>query len=651
MAIVKMKRLRLIALESDQAALLRRLQKLGCLHLSEPPSDESAWEGLLHRQTDRSAERLSQLRLLQNALDVLKRYAPQKGSPLARMLAPRPTVSEQDFLNEDDLAEHLAVAKEVTDHAAELNRLAAQETRLSSERASLVPWRELDLPMDFTGTRTVNVITGTVPGPVDFDQLQGQLADQVPEAMLYRLSQGSEQQCLLLMCHKSATGQALELLRASGFTTGQLNSWHGTVAENTDRLDAELNQIRENAERERSILAGLGWRQDDLRLTADQISTELNREENRHRLLTDQRIVCMQGWLPEADVAKLTDLLEQFDCAWDLADPTEEEYPDVPVQLKGNRFTRSMNCITEQYSLPAYDGIDPNPVMAPFFIFFFGMMMADMAYGILMIVGSLLFLKKKRPADPSFMEMIFWCGISTFIFGALTGGFFGDFIPQLCRIINPASTFEMPALFTPLNDTLSIMIGSLVLGLIQIITGMTVSVVKKTKDGHFADALWDEITWWVILAGLALMILKIGNVGGVPVVLVIGGLMLLYGSTHNARGFGKVTALISAIYNGVTGFFSDTLSYVRLMALMLSGSVIATVFNTLGATFGNVIVFVLVAMVGNILNLLLNLLGCYVHDMRLQFLEFFNRFYKGGGIAYQPLSLQSKNVEIIKEDK
>jgi V/A-type H+-transporting ATPase subunit I len=647
MAIVKMKRLRLIALESDRSALLRRLQKLGCLHLSEPPSDETAWDGLLQRETDQSAERQAQLRLLQDALGLLKRYAPQKTG----LLTPRPMVSEQEFLDDKDLPVHLAVAREVTDHAAELNRLVAQETRLVSERASLNPWKSLDLPMELTGTKTVNVITGTVPGPVDFDLLQGQLADQVEEAALYRLSQGSEQQCLLLMCHKSVTNQALEVLRNSGFTTGQLNGWRGTVAENADRLDGELERVRRAAEQEKAFLVDLGVKQDELRLAADRISTELNREENSHRLLTDQRIVCLQGWVPEADVAKLTGLLEQFDCAWDLADPTEEEIPDVPVKLKGNFFTRSMNCITEQYSLPAYDGVDPNPVMAPFFIFFFGMMMADMAYGILMIVGSLLFLKKKRPADRSFMEMIFWCGISTFIFGALTGGFFGDFIPQLCKIINPDSNVKLPSLFTPLDDTLSIMIGSLALGLVQIITGMTVSVVKKTKDGHFADALWDEITWWVILAGLVLMILKIGTFRGVPVVLVIGGLMLLFGSTRNAKGFGKVTALISAIYNGVTGFFSDTLSYVRLMALMLSGSVIATVFNTLGATFGNVVVFVIVALIGNILNLLLNLLGCYVHDMRLQFLEFFGRFYKGGGIAYQPLSLQSKNVEIIKEDK
>lgn len=647
MAIVKMKRVRLIALESDRDALFRRLQRLGCLHLSEPPADETEWQDLLGREEDQTADRQAKLRQLETALDILRRYAPQKTG----LLTPRPMVGEETFLDESDLKEHLALAQAVNDHNAELNRLGVQESRLLAEQAALGPWAELDIPVDLTATRSAEVITGTVPGPVDFEKMQAQLADRVEEAALYRLSQSSEQQCLLLICHKSAAAEALEVLRGYGFNSGQLKGWQGTVRENARRIEDELQRLRKSKELETEFLVNLGDRQGDLRLAADRITTQLDRENNRSRLLTDRKIFCLRGWVPADSADRLTKLLDEYDCAWELADPTEEEIPEVPVKLKGNAFTRSMNCITEQYSLPAYNGVDPNPVMAPFFILFFGMMMADMAYGILMVVGSWLFLKKKRPADRSFMEMIFWCGISTFIFGALTGGFFGDFIPQLCRLINPASTFELPALFTPLNDTMMVMIGSMALGVLQIFTGMTVSAVKKTKEGHFADALWDEITWWVILAGLVLMILKIGTVGGVPVVLVIGGVMLVYGSTRNAKGFGKVTALVAAVYNGVTGFFSDILSYVRLMALMLSGSVIAQVFNTLGSTFGNVIVFVIISLIGNALNLALNLLGCYVHDMRLQFLEFFGRFYRDGGKAFQPLSLQSKNVEIIKEDK
>jgi V/A-type H+-transporting ATPase subunit I len=210
----------------------------------------------------------------------------------------------------------------------------------------------------------------------------------------------------------------------------------------------------------------------------------------------------------------------------------------------------------------------------------------------------------------------------------------------------------MPALFSPLNDTVAILVGSLVLGLIQIFTGMGVSVYKKIKDGNVMDAVWGEITWWVLLSGIALAVLKVGNIGGVPVGLCVGGVMRLYGSTCKAKGLGKVTALIGAVYNGVTGYFSDILSYVRRMALMLAGSVLAQVFNTLGSVFGNVIFFVIVSLFGNVLNLALNLLGCYVHDMRLQFLEFFGRFYEDGGKAYQPLGLHNtKYVEIIKEEQ
>ena len=291
--------------------------------------------------------------------------------------------------------------------------------------------------------------------------------------------------------------------------------------------------------------------------------------------------------------------------------------------------------------------------MAPFFILFYGFMMADMGYGLPMILGAAIVLKKKRPTGGmrDFCELLGWCGISTFLWGAATGGFFGDFIPQIVSIIRPGTKISLPALFTPLDDTVAILLGSLVLGLIQVITGMAISVYKKCRDGQFADALWNEITWYILLAGVAMAILGVGNVAGLPLVLIIGGLMLIYGCTYQKKGFGKITSLIGTIYNGITGYFSDILSYLRLMALMLAGSVIAQVFNTLGAVFGNVLLFIVISMVGNLLNFVLNLLGCYVHDLRLQCLEFFNRFFEEGGKPYQPLTTDTKHVEIIKEEQ
>lgn len=643
MAIAKMKHLELVALQSDREALMEALLRLGCVEIREP---EEQPELLLRRQSSSLAERQSDLRRLTAALDALSRAAPEK-KPL---LAARPQISEKAFLDEEDLPAMLALADEITGRLRRISQLETRQTRLASDKAALQPWQALDIPLELEHTGSVVLITGMLPPTADESQVEGTLAEQAPEAQVFWLPARCEQKCLLLMTHRAAQAAALETLRSFGFSTGQLKGYSGTVQENLRRIEDDIRQTHLARREEHEALEALAARRGELRLACDRMALELSRQEAAEKLLTDGNLFCLVGWYPLKAEKKLSALLGQFDCAYELADPRPEEYEDVPVKLESNRLTRSMNCITEQYSLPAYDGVDPNPIMAPFFILFFGLMMADMAYGLLMIFGSLLFLRKKRPADPSFMEMIFWCGIATFIFGALTGGFFGDFIPQLCKLINPASTFDLPALFSPLNDTMAIMVGSLVLGGIQIFTGMTVSVVKKTQDGHFADALWDEITWWIILAGLAMAILKVGSVAGVPVVLCVGVLMLIYGAGRGKKGFGKVTGVVAAVYNGVTGFFSDILSYVRLMALMLSGAVLAQVFNMLGATTGNIVLFIIIALVGNTLNLALNLLGCYVHDMRLQFLEFFGRFYKEGGKAYRPLCVQSKYVEIMKED-
>ena len=196
----------------------------------------------------------------------------------------------------------------------------------------------------------------------------------------------------------------------------------------------------------------------------------------------------------------------------------------MPVALKNGKLTRCMNMVTEMYALPVYGTVDPNPLMAPFFILFYGIMMADMGYGILMVLGAIFMIRKMRARDGmrNFAELLFYCGISTFVMGAITGGFFGDFLTQLIGIISPGTEFALPALFTPMNDTIAILGGSLVLGFIQIITGQIVSFVEKVRNGHLMDGVWDEGTWWVLYLAVILMALGVGNIGGYPVVLILG---------------------------------------------------------------------------------------------------------------------------------
>ena len=650
MSIVKMKRIRLIALAEDRDALLSSLLHVGCVEISEPeiPQGEDG-NPLLHRDAAGVAQAKAQLTALQHALEVLRKYAPRKKG----MFAPRDTIREKELLDEKAMAAALSKAEAVNEHAKAVGQLNTREARLHTEQLALQPWRAYDLPLEEDGTKTTSILLGTVPNAVDFDAMAGAVMESAETAWLKLLSTDREQQYLEIIVHRSQEQLALETLRTYGFSFSQLKDLTGTVAENIHRLDEEIRQIGEQRRGEEEAIRTLGAAWDELEVCVDRVQQVLAKEDAKERLLTGGAIICLDGWAEAPEVPALEKALKNFDCAYELTDPTPEEYPQVPVKLKNSVFSRCMNVVTEMYSLPAYDGTDPNPLMAPFFILFFGIMMADAAYGLLMIFGALFVLKKAKPREGTrnFMELVFWCGVSTTIIGVMTGGFLGDFIPQLLKIINPESTFEMPALFTPLDDTVAIMLGSLVLGFIQVITGMAVSVVNKIRSGDFIDALFDEITWWIILAGVALAIFGIGTVGGVPIPLTVGGLMLVFGGTRKAKGFGKVASLVGLVYNGVTGYFSDILSYVRLMALMLSGSVIASVFNTLGATFGNVILFVIVSLIGNALNLALNLLGCYVHDLRLQCLEFFNRFYKEGGKPYKPLAIQTKYVDVIKEEQ
>ena len=313
------------------------------------------------------------------------------------------------------------------------------------------------------------------------------------------------------------------------------------------------------------------------------------------------------------------------------------------MQLRNNKLTRPLNMVTEMYSLPAYGTLDPNPLMAPFFILFYGIMMADMGYGILMMIASVIIGKKYRPKGTSgeLFSLLGLCGLSTFIMGAMTGGFFGDFLTQLVAIVSPGTVFALPKLFDPLDDLTMILIGSMALGVVQIITGMAISLIEKCKRKKFLDVFFEEITWWIVFLGIALAVLKKGTA-----VLYLGCALVLLGPIVQGKGWGKLTGVFGSIYNHVTGYFGDILSYTRLMALMLAGSVIAQVFNMLAAMPGNVIAFLIISMLGNAMNFGLNLLGCYVHDLRLQCLEFFNKFYVDGGKPFRPMTLDTEYVDL-----
>ena len=630
-----MKKLRVMALERRRDELLRGLLHLGCVEISEPEQlSDPAWSALLERGTSALVQTRTEIADVNSALAAIRQYAKVKDG----LFIQRRAVSEREFLDIDGRAQAQTVSRRIGEALGEISRLQSEESRLNARRAALEPWRSLDLPLEQTGTAHTLFRLGVCPGSTDTGAVRAALGDSAAE--LYEVSGDKQQRYYLLICHRAEEEQVQELLRPFNFSAVVFQGVEGTAAENADTLDRQLAGNRKAQEAAAAAIVEDAGARDALRLYLDQLNAEAAKDQSAERLMTDGTILFFEGWAPAEELAAVEKFLESLDCAWEASDPTEEEIPKVPVRLRNNWFTRPLNMVTEMYSLPSYGNVDPNPLMAPFFILFYGIMMADMGYGILMFAAGFFITRKYRPKGTMghLFGLLTLCGVSTFIMGALTGGFFGDFLTQAVKLTT-GGDFALPALFTPLNDTLMILIGSMALGLVHIVTGMAISFVRKLRRGAVLDALFEEVTWWVVFLGIGLMALGVTNL-----VLYLGIALVILGPLVTEKGFGKLTGIFGSLYNHVTGYFGDILSYSRLMALMLAGSVIAQVFNTLGAIPGNIVIFVIVSMAGNALNFALNLLGCYVHDLRLQCLEFFGKFYEDGGKPFEPLGFKSKYV-------
>ena len=642
MAILKMKKLRICGVSEEQTQLIRQLQLLGSVEIGAPCAlTDTQGVQVFCAGDGKSADALLRTSArLTSALETLKHYETKKGG----LFAARPEKTIGELFSDEAYAAALDTAQAVLDAQDARSRLAAEKSRLTAVRESFVPWQQLPLPLETLGTQHTRILLGTVPAQTDLEALRARVFEAADEVQLEQISADQQSRYLLVFVHKCAAEAVGAALREAGFALTTFDGVQGTAAENIRRTDEAIAACEQQDAEKLAELTALAAQKPALQLAFDRCTQEISKAQAADRLVHSEKTFCLGGWVPCEDVGKLEALLSGFCCAWELTDPAPEEYPDVPVKLKNNKLTWPLNMVTEMYSLPAYDGVDPNPLMAPFFILFYGIMMADMGYGLLMILASIIITKKSRPKGTSgqMFGLMFSCGISTFLMGALTGGFFGDFLPQLVGIIDPDTTFKaLPSLFTPLDDTITILIGAMALGFVQIVTGMAISFVEKIKKGQIMDAIWEELTWWVAFAGIACMALGVTNI-----VLYVGLAMVVVGSGWSAKGFGKVTAIFGSVYNHVTGYFGDILSYSRLMTLMLAGSVIASVFNTLGAIPGNVVFFLLVSVAGNGLNFALNLLSCYVHDLRLQCLEYFGKFYQDGGKPFEPLAINTKYVDI-----
>jgi len=652
-----MKRLRLLGMQTDRDRLFHQLQKLGCVEIAEPAIDltDPEWAALAKPEGRDLAHAREQNNLLNNALETLKKYAPAKGG----LFAKRPELSDTELFDEAAYAAGLDTARAILEGEKVVAALVTEQGKLTSQKAALAPWIPLDVPLEMESTGSVSLVFGTVPAKADYAALEAAVAEATELSALFEASADQDLRYFLLLCHESVESVCVEAMRPFGFSRASMRGWAGSAADNDRALDNQLTVLEEKIEQAKEHVASFAPQRDALKRCVDRSVQDISCEEAKGHLVDTDTAFFLDGWVPAESEEKLAEILGAYTCAWETEEPTAEEYEQVPVKLKSNKLTAPYNVVTEMYSLPAYNGLDPNPFIMPFFALFFGMMFADMAYGILMIVVGVLGLKLLKPKGTmkNLMGVMAQCGVTTFIIGFFTGGFFGDavsvvggifgkewaLVPNFGAIhISDSIVIDLPLNLLEGNNPLYVLILAMVLGVIHLAVGVGIGTYLNIKDGKWLDAIHD-LSWWVIFAGIAVMVLAKNNI-----LLYVGIAIMVVSAFLQGKGIGRFTKIFGAVYNGLTGYLGDILSYSRLMALMLAGSVIASVFNQLGA-LGGIVLFIPVFLIGHALSIFLNIIGCFVHTMRLQFLEFFGKWYRDGGRPFKPLNYNTKYVD-IKED-
>ena len=652
MAILRMKRIRIIGETKDRAALLSALMKFGCVELSElpPPGEEDG--GIASDRA--SPDRLHKLReSFEEARGLLDRYAKAEKAPLFAM--PR-KVGEAELLNPGFLEGAAQKAGEIVAIGDEAERYENEISRLSIKRMGLIPWREADIPLNTGSGRSFEAVFGVCPSAVSLEAFKQRLSEEAPECSITEVSSDRDQRYLFLIMHRSASSAAGAVFRDYAFSRSDFSDLSGTAAENIKAIEKSMKMAEEARDKSLAEIDRLKDSRETIEQAIDAISVLIDGENMRESLLVTGRAFYGEGWVPEERTPKLLEFLEKNDYAYELEDPSEED--DVPIGYKNNRFVEPYETIINLYGVPQYEegrGIDATAATAPFFALFFGMMLSDAGYGLILLALSLFVIFKVKPERGSFMQRVFSigiaCGITTVFWGALFGGWFGNAAAVVASTFFGSDFAINPIWFDPLQEPMTLLILGFALGFIHIAVGMGLSAVRNIREGKPLDALFDTGFWYILLISLVLMLLGIpyaqyGALAGAAGVVLTGG--------RSSKGIlGKLSGGLGSLY-GISGYLSDVLSYSRLLALGLATGVVANVINTMGAMGGksvvSAIVYVAVFIGGHAFNLAINLLGSYVHSSRLQYVEFYNKFFVSGGRLFSPAKYKTKYVQIIKEE-
>ncbi len=647
--IVPMKHITLFALKRDEASIMKALQCANVVEVVKSAVDgdallDEAGE-FLHQCEKELADRENDLSRINAALNRLAVFI-EKESLIASFTTPQPEADADEL----DAAVEGALA--VTDKLDEiLNEIAQRKSDMDKRNAiisQLQPFIDMDIELgDIHPTRYVNMLTGTVRA----DRLH--ILDEA--GIAYEAFGDSGTVAAIVAVPKSETEEANSVLKSVAFAEVVLPPLDGTPAQNILALEGEMAAINFELMDRCADIEKLAENAELLKQGFDGALIARDRAKARLELFSTRETFMLTGWVRSDEVGRFTSALDsvtQIYCV-DMRDPFDEEKP--PTAVKNSKFFAPFTFVTDMYSPPDPRGYDPTTVMAPFYLLFFGLMMSDTGYGAVISLACALVLKLKKPTGgfEKICRILVWGGLSTMVCGLFTGTCFGLNWSDIF-----GEGFPFP-LLDSMDDPMTALIFYCGLGFVQIVTGMIISIVLHVKAGDWQTALFDIGSWLMIFAGLGLaFVLKGVAVYAAYGLIGVGILLIITFGGRSKRGLSRITSGLGKLYD-ITGFFSDVLSYSRVFALGLATGVMGSVFNMIGGMINDA--FAGIPVVGGILGFIvagallvvlhifcisINALGAFIHCARLQFIEYYNRFYTPDGRIFAPLGFKTKHNRV-----
>lgn len=635
MAIVKMNKIALAAPQSLKDDILNLIQTEEAIHILDLSEEEMNLEGVEYFTEGKVVtDTQMDYNHIKITYEFLKNYSKKKSG----LFDKKEVVLKNEFDELNDKINWRSIYQGCREIEEGINLNKSENSKLDSQLEQYSQWVKLDITTAELDTlKKASYFIGYMNSKYE-SNLYEDLDNAFNDIYIQKISEKQQDINLFILCHIDDSQGVSEILKKYGFTraTLDLNVLPSVkvneLRELCDKLDKQVEALNEKA-------ISLSEKIGDIEKIYDFYTVRLEKENSISKLIKTNETFILQGWIFKDRADEIKSKLEgKFkDIYISIEEPGAEDA--FPIALKNNAFAEPFEAVTELYSLPLPTEIDPTPVIAPFFMFFFGMMMADIGYGLVMAIGGLFALKfiELGAGTKKFVKLLLYCSITTIIFGILYGSFFGGII-------------KLTPLWTdPVNSPMDVLIWSMVFGLIHLFAGLGVKGYMLIKARKYIDVVYDVLFWYGLIIGLILLF-TIG--GAIPKYLSIVcalGLVATQGRSNESI-MGKFFGGVYGLY-GITGYLGDALSYSRLLALGLATGLIGWAFNMLIGLVDGPAVYIagpLIFVFGHTFNFLIGLLGTFVHTCRLQYLEFFGKFYEGGGIPYTPLKINTKFINVKK---